>query len=42
MTARTAPSEVRYEFAHDTNLQLTKVANPQGLERSYVYAPPAA
>ncbi|SHN05136.1 YD repeat-containing protein [Streptomyces yunnanensis] len=39
VTARTDPFGVRYEFIHDTNLQLTKVANPQGLEWSYVYDP---
>ncbi|MFF8291521.1 putative T7SS-secreted protein [Streptomyces sp. NPDC016309] len=39
LTARTGPDGVRYEFAHDTNLRLTRVMNPQGLTWNYTYDP---
>ncbi|MGW1510514.1 putative T7SS-secreted protein [Streptomyces sp. NPDC002394] len=37
LTSRTGPDGVRYEFAHDTNLRLTRVTNPQGLTWDYAY-----
>lgn len=37
LTARTGPDGVRYEFSHDTNLNLTQVTNPQGLTWDYEY-----
>lgn len=37
LVARTGPDSVRYEFSHDTNLQLTRVTNPQGLTWNYEY-----
>ncbi|MEV4333325.1 DNA/RNA non-specific endonuclease, partial [Streptomyces sp. NPDC049597] len=37
LTSRTSPDGVRYEFSHDTNLQLTRVTNPQGLTWDYAY-----
>ncbi|MGW7363711.1 putative T7SS-secreted protein [Streptomyces sp. NPDC054841] len=37
LMARTGPDGVRYEFAHDTNLRLTRVTNPQGLTWDYEY-----
>ncbi|MCX4844508.1 putative T7SS-secreted protein [Streptomyces sp. NBC_00893] len=39
LTARTGPDGVRYEFSHDTNLNLTQVTNPQGLKWDYEYDP---
>lgn len=39
LVARTGPDRVRYEFSHDTNLQLTRVTNPQGLTWDYAYDP---
>ncbi|BFO15818.1 hypothetical protein SHKM778_22060 [Streptomyces sp. KM77-8] len=39
LTARTGPDGVRYEFDHDTELNLTKVTNPQGLTWTYTYDP---
>lgn len=39
LVARTGPDRVRYEFSHDTNLQLTRVTNPQGLTWDYEYDP---
>ncbi|MFF9567459.1 putative T7SS-secreted protein [Streptomyces sp. NPDC014685] len=39
LTARTGPGGVRYEFSHDTNLNLTQVTNPQGLKWDYEYDP---
>ncbi|MGW8884695.1 putative T7SS-secreted protein [Streptomyces sp. NPDC055749] len=39
MAARTGPDGVRYEFGHDTNLQLTQVTNPHGLTWNYSYDP---
>ncbi|MFC9245537.1 putative T7SS-secreted protein [Streptomyces sp. NPDC057136] len=39
LTARTGPDSVRYEFNHDTNLNLTQVTNPQGLNWDYEYDP---
>lgn len=37
LVARTELDGVRYEFDHDSNLQLTQVTNPQGLVWSYTY-----
>ncbi|MEU9995483.1 putative T7SS-secreted protein [Streptomyces sp. NPDC050848] len=37
LTSRTDPNGVRYDFAHDTNLRLTRVTNPQGLTWEYAY-----
>ncbi|MFF5274067.1 putative T7SS-secreted protein [Streptomyces sp. NPDC000133] len=37
LVARIEPDGVRYEFDHDSNLQLTQVTNPQGLTWSYSY-----
>ncbi|MGW8761930.1 putative T7SS-secreted protein [Streptomyces sp. NPDC055815] len=37
LTSRTGPDGVRYEFAHDTNLRLTRVTAPQGLIWDYAY-----
>ncbi|MFE5936934.1 putative T7SS-secreted protein [Streptomyces sp. NPDC056470] len=37
LTARTDPDGVRYEFAHDSNLRLTRVTNPRGLTWEYAY-----
>ncbi|AJF66048.1 putative T7SS-secreted protein [Streptomyces vietnamensis] len=37
LTSRTGPDGVRYEFAHDSNLRLTRVTNPQGLTWDYAY-----
>ena len=31
LKARTEPDGARYQFVHDTALQLVKVINPQGL-----------
>ncbi|MFC9340308.1 putative T7SS-secreted protein [Streptomyces sp. NPDC057020] len=39
LTSRTGPDGVRYEFSHDTNLRLTRVASPQGLTWDYTYDP---
>ncbi|MET9423511.1 putative T7SS-secreted protein [Streptomyces sp. NPDC006540] len=39
LMAKTGPDGARYEFTHDTNLQLTRVVNPQGLTWSYGYDP---
>lgn len=39
MTARTGPDGARYEFDHNTNLQLTQVTNPLGLNWTYTYDP---
>ncbi|MFI7318473.1 RHS repeat-associated core domain-containing protein [Streptomyces venezuelae] len=39
IAARTGPDGVRYEFDHDTQLQLRKVTDPQGLTWSYEYDP---
>ncbi|MFD3331053.1 putative T7SS-secreted protein [Streptomyces sp. NPDC058700] len=39
LTSRTGPDGVRYEFAHDTNLRLTRVTDPQGLTWEYTYDP---
>ncbi|MFF5283386.1 putative T7SS-secreted protein [Streptomyces sp. NPDC013171] len=38
-TSRTGPDGVRYEFAHDANLRLTRVTAPQGLTWDYTYDP---
>lgn len=37
LVARTGPDDVRYEFAHNANLQLTQVSNPQGMTWKYEY-----
>ncbi|MFI9588200.1 putative T7SS-secreted protein [Streptomyces sp. NPDC052236] len=39
LVTRTGPDGVRYEFSHNTNLQLTQVTNPQGLAWDYEYDP---
>ncbi|WP_037728185.1 RHS repeat domain-containing protein, partial [Streptomyces scopuliridis] len=39
LVARTGPDGARYEFAHDAELRLTQVTNPQGLTWSYTYDP---
>ncbi|NDZ77727.1 hypothetical protein G3I19_04135 [Streptomyces sp. SID10853] len=39
LAARIGPDGTRYEFAHDTQLRLTRVTNPQSLTWSYEYDP---
>ena len=36
---QTGPDGTAYAFTHDTELQLTKVTNPQGLTWTYEYDP---